>query len=55
MNFEFLLDKLLGQREVIHEVECPICGDYEVYYRHPITKENLGRACEYCVYVEKFQ
>ncbi|MCT8137639.1 acyltransferase [Anaerobacillus sp. CMMVII] len=54
MNFELLLDKLLGQREIIHEVECSVCGDFETYFRDPITKENLGRACEHCVYVEKF-
>jgi hypothetical protein len=28
MNFDLLLDKLLGQREIIHEVECGVCGDF---------------------------
>ena len=28
MSFETLLDYLLGPREVIHEVECSVCGDY---------------------------
>lgn len=53
MNFDLLLDKLLGQREIIHEVECGVCGDFEIYYRDPITKETIARACEYCVYVQK--
>ncbi|KPB05730.1 acyltransferase [Bacillus sp. CHD6a] len=54
MDFELLLDRLLGEREVIHEVECSVCGDYEIYYRDPITKENIGRACEFCIYVQRF-
>ncbi|TVY07228.1 acyltransferase [Paenibacillus cremeus] len=53
-KFDLLLDKIFGEREPIHEVECPVCGDFEIYYRHPVTKENLGRACEFCVFVQKF-
>ncbi|WP_339251568.1 acyltransferase [Sporosarcina sp. FSL W8-0480] len=54
MNFENLLDKLLGQRELIHEVECAVCGGFEAYYRDPFTKENLGRACEFCWEIQTF-
>lgn len=53
--FEFLLDALLGPREIIYEVECSVCGFNEVYYRDKVTKENLGRACKQCNFVQKFE
>ncbi|MEH7254632.1 acyltransferase [Neobacillus niacini] len=55
MSFETLLEYLLGPREVIHEVECSVCGGYETYYRDPITKKNLGRACNFCGDVQAFE
>ena len=55
MSFETLLDFLLGPREVIHEVDCSVCGDYETYYRDPVTKKNLGRACAFCGDVQTFE
>ncbi len=54
MYFEFLLDAILGPREVIHELECSVCGFFEVYYQDAITKETIGRACEQCNFVQRF-
>ncbi|GHH98689.1 acyltransferase [Neobacillus kokaensis] len=54
MYFEFLLDALLGPREVLHSMECPVCGFDEVYYRDPASMEQLGRACQGCNFVQKF-
>jgi DNA-directed RNA polymerase subunit M/transcription elongation factor TFIIS len=49
-----LLDAVFGPREVLHEMECGICGNDEIYFRHPHTKETLGRACKTCNFVQKF-
>lgn len=54
MHFEFLLDAILGQREILHDMECSVCGHDEIYYIHPITKKQLGRACKGCNFVQKF-
>ncbi|WP_042354235.1 hypothetical protein [Bacillus rubiinfantis] len=54
MYFELLLDTLIGPREILHTMECPVCGFDEVYYRDPITKKQLGRACCGCNFVQKF-
>ncbi|NMD68725.1 acyltransferase [Bacillus sp. DNRA2] len=54
MYFELLLDALFGPREAIHEVECSVCGFNEVYYRDRTTKVTLGRACQRCNFVQKF-
>lgn len=54
MYFEFLLDALLGPREILHTMECPVCGFDEIYYRNPVTKKQLGRGCQGCNFVQKF-
>ncbi|AGK55842.1 hypothetical protein B1NLA3E_20520 [Bacillus sp. 1NLA3E] len=38
MYFEFLLDAILGPREVLHELECSVCG-----FLKYITKTQLQR------------
>jgi hypothetical protein len=54
MYFNFLLDALFGHREVLHAMECSVCGQDEVYYLDAETKRQIGRACEGCNYVQKF-
>ena len=54
MYFEILLDAVLGEREILHESECGICGYEEIYYKNPTTQETLGRACKNCNFVQKF-
>lgn len=54
LHFELLLEAVLGQREIIHELECSICGFNETYYRDPATKQSIGRACKTCNFVQKF-
>lgn len=54
MYFDFLLDALLGPREILHSLECSVCGQDEIYYINPTTKQQIGRACQGCNYVQKF-
>lgn len=54
MYFGYLLDAVFGQREVLHAIECSICGDDEIYYLDAQTKKQIGRACQGCNYVQKF-
>lgn len=54
MYFENLLDVLLGPREILHDMECSVCGYEEVYYINPITREQIGRACKGCNFVQTF-
>ncbi len=54
MYFENLLNVVLGQREILHIIECPVCEFDEVYYKSPLTNEQLGRACSKCNFVQKF-
>jgi hypothetical protein len=54
MYFEYLLDALLGQRELLHAMECQICGYDEIYYNHPSTGKQIGRACGGCQFVQVF-
>ncbi len=54
MYFEYLLDAILGPREILHEMECQVCGFNEVYYKDPHTGEQTGRACQSCNFVQKF-
>ncbi|WP_047150847.1 hypothetical protein [Aneurinibacillus tyrosinisolvens] len=54
MYFQFLLDAIFGPREVLYAMECSICGYDEIYYLDAQTKEQIGRACECCNYVQKF-
>ena len=55
MYFESLLDALLGPRESLHEMECSICGFDEIYYIDPLTGKQIGRACQQCNFVQKFE
>ncbi|MBY6052109.1 acyltransferase [Cytobacillus firmus] len=55
MHFELLLEAVLGHREIIHELECTICGFYETYYRDPVTRQSIGRVCNTCNFVQKFE
>ena len=54
MYFNSLLDILLGPRVVLHKVECSVCGFDEVYYLDSITLKQIGRACESCNFIQKF-
>ena len=54
MYFDVLLDALLGPREHLHEMECSVCGYDEIYYQDPETKQQIGRACKGCNFVQKF-
>ncbi|AZU64508.1 acyltransferase [Neobacillus mesonae] len=54
MYFEYLLDALLGPREILHSMECSVCGLEETYYRDPVSRRQLGRACYGCNFVQKF-
>ena len=55
MDFEILLDAILGERRIFHIIECPICGFEEIYYEHHVTKRLIGRACSCCNFVQKFE
>jgi hypothetical protein len=54
MYFDCLLDALFGTREVLHRLECSICGFDEIYYIDTSTRQQIGRACQGCNYVQKF-
>lgn len=54
MYFELLLDAVLGERQIFHIIECPVCGLEEIYYVHQETKKLIGRACSNCNFVQKF-
>ena len=54
MYFDCLLDALFGPREVLHRLECSICGFDEIYYIDTSTRQQIGRACQGCNYVQKF-
>lgn len=55
MNFDYLLNALFGEREVLHALECSVCGFDEIYYLDPSTKKQIGRACQGCQFVQKFE
>jgi len=55
MYFENLLNALFGEREILHVMECQVCGFDEIYYLEPSTKKQIGRACEGCQFVQKFE
>lgn len=54
MYFEILLDAILGERQIFHIIECPVCNYDEVYYEDANTKELIGRACSNCNFVQRF-
>ncbi|KHF39126.1 hypothetical protein [Halalkalibacter okhensis] len=54
MHFENLLDIVLGKREVLSIIECPVCELEEIYYKDPATNKQTGRACSHCNFVQKF-
>ncbi|MCM3729755.1 acyltransferase [Neobacillus cucumis] len=55
MYFESLLDAVLGERQIFHIIECPVCGLEEIYYEHSVTKRLIGRACRNCNFVQRFE
>jgi len=55
MYFELLLDAVLGERQIFHIIECPVCGSEEIYYEHSVTKRLIGRACRSCHFVQRFE
>lgn len=55
LYFEALLDAVLGEREIFHIIECPVCGFEEIYYQNAKTKRLIGRACSSCNFVQKFE
>ena len=55
MYFESLLDAVLGERQIFHIIECPVCGFEEIYYEHNVTKRLIGRACRNCNFVQRFE
>ncbi|MED3563098.1 acyltransferase [Bacillus sp. MUM 116] len=54
MYFEHLLDAILGERQIFHIIECPVCGLEEIYYENSKTRRLIGRACCNCNFVQKF-
>jgi hypothetical protein len=54
MYFEYLLNAMFDEREVLHAMECQICGFDEIYFKDPSTGKQIGRACEGCNFVQKF-
>ena len=54
MYFENLLNVVFGQREVLHIMECEICGYDEIYFKDAYTGKQIGRACNGCQFVQKF-
>ncbi|MEH7108677.1 MULTISPECIES: acyltransferase [Bacillaceae] len=54
MNFESLLDAILGVRKIFYVLECPVCGMEEIYYENEVTRRLIGRACSTCHFVQKF-
>ncbi len=54
MHFELLLDAVLGERQIFHIIECPVCAFEEIYYEQQLTKRLIGRACSSCNFVQKF-
>lgn len=55
MYFEYLLDAVLGERQIFHIIDCSICGFEEIYYESPAAKNLIGRACSHCNYVQRFE
>lgn len=55
MSFEDSLDIWLGEREIMEEVECTICGHDETYYMNPLTNKTIGRACKTCDFIQKIE
>ncbi|WP_078429865.1 acyltransferase [Alkalihalobacterium alkalinitrilicum] len=55
MSFELLLDAVLGERELFHVIDCTVCGSEEIYYVDPISKQQIGKACSQCGFVQKFE
>lgn len=55
MYFENLLDIIFGPREILHAMECSVCGDDEIYYIDYVTKKQIGRACKGCNFVQTFE
>ena len=55
MDFKYLLDVTLGEREIFYVIECSICGFDEIYYKNPQTKTFIGRACATCNCVQQFK
>lgn len=54
MYFENLLNALFGEREILHVLECSICGFDEIYYIDTLSRKQIGRACQGCQFVQKF-
>jgi predicted nucleic-acid-binding Zn-ribbon protein len=55
MHFEFLLDAVLGERQIFHIIECSVCGFEEIYYENMVSKRLIGRACSHCNFVQRFE
>lgn len=55
MYFENLLNAIFGPREILHDMECSVCGDSEIYYINPETNKQIGRACRGCNFVQTFE
>lgn len=55
MSFELVLDAILGKRELFHVIDCTICGYEEIYYVEPESKQQIGKACSHCGFVQKFE
>mgnify|MGYP000891203387 CR=1 FL=1 len=52
--FDELLNEMLDEREIFHVVECHVCGFDEIYYKHPWSGKQIGRACKGCKSVQRF-
>ena len=54
MYFENLLNAVFGHREILHIMECEICGQDEIYFEDAHIGKQIGRACNGCQFVQKF-
>ena len=54
MYFENLLNVVFGHREILHIMECEICGYDEIFFKDAHTGKQIGRACNGCQFVQKF-
>jgi len=53
-DFECFFEEIIGPREHFHTMECHVCGFDEVYFQHPLTKIQIGFACEGCYFAYVF-
>jgi hypothetical protein len=55
VHFEQVLDAVLGERQIFHKVDCPVCGFEEIFYESQKTNRLIGRACSHCNFIHRFE